>query len=554
MQVLGALSIFVVSDHLKELRFFAAALNGACLATLFFAQKRGKQCGNLGRGAIAGQKLAGRNCALTMCCGKDFLNLLKRCGVFPNCLVGVAQKQEVRTREVLSKHHKLCLGIVLNLVNHDKLDVFLASACDKKSQVNAFGTAQRGGVEHAHANAVDAQPGSGLDDLVRRGKTPVEELAGARQNFFLVGRADGATKDLKLLLNVKGEHLFLDFVVVSHLAKSALQAGVKLVFGKCNEARANRELRELCYRTCHLSWLDKGGSFNRNGLEVVLVELKRGKLFLKLLQRIGVVVGARRMVGQTQSFEERIPGKYLRIVLAHARQNGVDVATKHLVRSKQIYLICGKCGALLVQKVRNALQQNGRLTRARNAVDQQNRHVLVSDHNILFALDSCGDGLQLLGVLTLQSGKQQRVFDGNRCVKVEVQLVARNVKLSAKLQLNGSFLTVYLVRRSTHLLVVIRLGNGAAPVNNERRAVFVGDTRRTNVHIARRTSRSHLECDLGKVWLPQENFDSTEFLDSKIVVLVVRINNAVERLNSRKGLDGFVRSAKVWADFFTHLT
>ena len=280
---------------------------------------------------------------------------------------------------------------------------------------------------------------------MRRGKTPVEKLAGARQNFFLVGRADGAAKDLKLLLNVKGEHLFLDFVVVSHLAKSALQAGVELVFGKCNEARTHRELRELCYRTCHLSWLDKGGSFNRNGLEVILVELKCGKLLFKLLQRIGVVVGARSVVGQTQRFEERIPGKYLRIVLAHARQNGVDVARKHLVRSKQIHLICGERSALLVQKVRDALQQNGRLTRARYAVDQQNWHVLVPDHNILFALDSRGDGLQLLGVLTLQGGKQQRIFNGNRCVKVEVQLVARNVKLSAKLQLDRSFLAVYLV-------------------------------------------------------------------------------------------------------------
>ena len=38
------------------------------------------------------------------------------------------------------------------------------------------------------------------------------------------------------------------------------------------------------------------------------------------------------------------------------------------------------------------------------------------------------------------------------------------------------------------------------------------------------------------------------------MVLVVGINNAVERLNGRKGLDGFVRSTKVWADFFTHLT
>ena len=303
-----------------------------------------------------------------------------------------------------------------------------------------------------------------------------------------------------------------------------------------------------------MSWLDKRSAFNRNGLEVVLVELKRSKLLLKLLQGIGVVVGARCVVGQTQRLEERIPGKYLRIVLAHARQNGINVARKHLVGSEQIHLICGQRSALLVQKVRDALQQNGRLTRACNAVDQQNWHVLVPDHNILFALDSCSDGLQLLGVLTLQGGKQQRVFDGNRCVKVEVQLVARDVKLSAKFQLNRSFLAIYLVRRCTHLLVVIRLGNGAAPINNKRRTVFVGDARRTNVHIARRTSRPHLERDLSKVRLPQKDFDSTEFLDSEIVVLVVRINNAVERLNSRKGLDGFVRAAKVWTDFFTHLT
>ena len=81
-------------------------------------------------------------------------------------------------------------------------------------------------------------------------------------------------------------------------------------------------------------------------------------------------MGARCVVGQTQSLEKRIPGKYLWIVLAHAGQNSVDVATKHLVRGKQVYLICGKCGALLVQKVRNALQQNGRFARACNAVDQ----------------------------------------------------------------------------------------------------------------------------------------------------------------------------------------
>ena len=370
LQVLGALSILVVGYHLKELRFFAAALNGACLATFFFAQKRGKQRGNLGGGAVAGQKFAGRNCALAMCCGKDLLNLLKCCGVFPNCLVGVTQKQEVRTREVLSKHHELRLGIVLNLVDHDKLDVFLASSCDKKTQVNTFGATERGGAEHAHANAVDAEPGSGFDDLVGGGIAPVEELAGARQNFFLVGRAYGAAKDLKLLLNVKGEHLFLDFVVVSHLTKPALQAGVKLVFGKRNEARTHRELRELCHRTSHLSWLNKRGAFNRNGLEVVLIEHKRSKLLLKLLQRIGVVVGARCVVGQIQRLEERIPGKYLWIVLAHARQNGVDVATKHLVGSEQIHLICGQRSALLVEKVRDALQQNGRFARACNAVDQ----------------------------------------------------------------------------------------------------------------------------------------------------------------------------------------
>ena len=189
-------------------------------------------------------------------------------------------------------------------------------------------------------------------------------------------------------------------------------------------------------------------------------------------------------------------------MLAHTRQNGVDVATKHLVRSEQVHLICGKCGALLIEKVRDTLQQNGRFARACNAVDQQNGHILVPDHNVLFALDSCGDGPQLLGVLTFQSGKQQRVFNGNRCVKVEVQLVARDVKLSPKFQFNRSFLAVYLVRRSSHLLVVIRLGNGAAPINNKRRTVFVRNARRTNVYIARRTSGSHFERDLSKVRLP----------------------------------------------------
>ena len=176
---------------------------------------------------------------------------------------------------------------------------------------------------------------------------------------------------------------------------------MELVFGKRNEARTHRKLRELCHGTSHLSWLYKGGSFNRNGLKVVFVELKRGKLLLKFLERIGVVVSARCVVGKTQCLEERIPGKYLRIMLAHAGQNGVNVARKHLVGSKQIHLICSERSALLVQKVRNALQQNGRLSRARNTVDQQNWYVLVSDHNILFALDSCGDGLQLLGMLTL---------------------------------------------------------------------------------------------------------------------------------------------------------
>ena len=129
-------------------------------------------------------------------------------------------------------------------------------------------------------------------------------------------------------------------------------------------------MRELCHRTSHLSWLNERSALNRNGLEVVFIELKCGKLLFKFLQRLWVVVGARCVVGQTQRLEERIPGKHLRIVLAHAGQNGVDVATKHLVRSEQVHLICGKCGALLVEKVRDTLQQNGRFTRPRNAVDQ----------------------------------------------------------------------------------------------------------------------------------------------------------------------------------------
>ena len=172
---------------------------------------------------------------------------------------------------------------------------------------------------------------------------------------------------------------------------------------------------------------------------------------------------------------------------------------------------------------------------------------------VLLALDRGRDRLELLGVVALERAQQQRVLDGDGRVEVHVQLVAHDVELAAQLQVDGALAPVDLVAGRAHLLVVVGLGHGAAPVDDERDRVLVGHAGRADVDVARGAARAHLQADLGEVGLHEQQHDAAELLDVEVVVLVVGIDDGVQGLDGGEGFHGLVCAAEVEAHLLGHV-
>ncbi len=120
----------------------------------------------------------------------------------------------------------------------------------------------------------------------------------------------------------------------------------------------------------------------------------------------------------------------------------------------------------------------------------------------LFALDSCSDGLQLLGARL-----QQQKISITVCVKMRVMSFDST---------RGFFFLPYLVRRSTHL-----------PGLYVSESVVCGLCHycRTSIHRGRLRPGRILSVTLASAW----DFDATEFLNSEIVLLFVLC--CIERLS-----------------------
>ena len=104
-----------------------------------------------------------------------------------------------------------------------------------------------------------------------------------------------------------------------------------------------------------------------------------------------------------------------------------------------------------------------------------------------------------------------------------------------------------------HLLVVVGLGHRGAPVDDDGATPLVGDAGGTDVDVAGGTARAHLEADLGEVGATQKEKDAAQLVDREVVVLVVRVDDEVERLDRGERLDGLVGAAEVDADLVAHL-
>ena len=529
--------------HLREAGRHALALHGGQLHALVRVHQARKQARDLWARSVARQQLALLHAAVRGL--EDLPDLLKRGRALVDGLVAVAQQQEVRAAKVARQHHELRLRVVLHLVYHHVARVVRAMAGHEHLQEQPLRRAHVGLAQHAAAQAVQAQPREVLDVVVRRGKARRQQALGVRQDLVVVRRRDDLAKRLDLLVHVHGEHLLLQLLVVGHRRDAAVQSVVQLVLHQGHHARPHPKALELAHRARHRSRAQQHGVAHAHVAQVRLVERRALKAALKPRQRLRAVVRAGRAVGQAHARQKAAPGERLRIGLAQGGEDGVYVLLEHVVWREEVHLVRPQGLALAIEQKRDALQQHGRLARSRDAVYQEHRHVVVAHHAVLLALDGRRDGLQLLRVVAPQRAQKQRVLDCDRRVEVRVQLVARDVKLPAQLQVHRAHAAVHLVRGGAHLLVVVRLGHGVAPVHDERHAPLVRHAGRANVHVACGPAGAHLQAHLRKVRLPKQHDAAAQLLYREVVLLVVRVDHGVQRLDRGERLHGLVRAAKV---------
>ena len=328
---------------------------------------------------------------------------------------------------------------------------------------------------------------------------------------------------------------------------------MQLVLHERGEARSHGELRELLDGPLDLPQLEQDLAVHADLAQVVCLEHEVGGCGLEAAQRRRVGVEAQVALASTLRLHECAPGHGLRVGLAHGGQHGVDVALEDGVGREEPHLVRGERRALAVQQERDALQQHRRLARARDAVDEKNGHVVMAHDLVLLALDGGRDGLEFLGVALLEGAQEQRVLNRDRGVEVHVELVAHDVELAAQREVDRAGLAVHLVGGGAHLLVVVGLGHRGAPVNHERTAALVGHARGADVDVARRAPRAHLERDLREVGLHEQEHHAAQLVHVEVVVLVVGVDDGVERLDGGERLDGLVRSAKVQAHLLGHV-
>ena len=131
--------------------------------------------------------------------------------------------------------------------------------------------------------------------------------------------------------------------------------------------------------------------------------------------------------------------------------------------------------------------------------------------------------------------QKQRVLDGDGRVEVGAELVAGEVELPAQLEVDLDGLAVGNIGGGAVGLVVVGLGDGAAPVHDEVPLRLVRGARRAQVDVAH-ASRLELEAHLGKVRLLEQQLHVPQLLDEYGIGAVVHVDEPVHGLELCHGL------------------
>ena len=519
-------------------RRHAGALHARELHRGVVLHKAAEQRRDLGAGAIAREQAALVHPAVRA--AEQLADLGEARRSLADGLVLVAQHEEVGAAEVACQHHELGERVVLNLVDHHEARVGVAAAGHKKTQVEPLARTHALGAEHAHGDAVEPQPAELVHLVVRGGEALLEPPAREGEGLVLGLGAHGLAEEAHLLVHIQAEHLLLELLVARHARDAAVHAVVQVVGHQGAEARPHAELGELVHCALDLVGLEHHGLAAANLTQVGDAEGELSHAGLERREGRRVAPLAQVAPARAELLAEVPPGVDLRVRLAHGGQDVVDVVLEDGVGAKEVHLAGAERLALAVEQKGDALQHHGGLARAGDAVHEQRGHVGVAHDLVLLTLDGGRDVLELLGVVAAQGAQKQRVLDGHRGVEVHVEHVARDGELAAQLQLDGAGAAVDGVGGLAVLLVVVGLGHGVSPVHDERSAALVGHAGGADVDVAGRAVGRHLEADLGEVGLAKEQQQAAQLVHAEVVVLVVGVDDGVERLDGGERLHDLV--------------
>ena len=287
--------------------------------------------------------------------------------------------------------------------------------------------------------------------------------------------------------------------------------------------------------------------------EVVSVEFEAGHGRVDAPEGLKRHVGlADAPVGRQQAACELVPGEAFRIAFAQVRQHAGDVVLEHRVRRDEEDLARIEAAAVLVEQIRDALQQHRRLAAARDAAHQQHGHVLVTHHLVLLLLDGGRDGLHLRRAALRERCEQERVLDGHGGVEVGVQAVFFDVELAAQLEVHVDGAPIGHVGRGAVVLVVVHLGHGRAPVHDKAAVRLVRDARRADVEFLGLLPGLELQGDFREVRLLEQQLDSLKLLGVCILRQVVRVDHAVHGREVRVGFHRVGVRGEVGRQFLRH--
>ena len=434
----------------------------------------------------------------------------------------------MRAPEVAREHGQLGGGVVLHLVDHHVLRIRVAKARERHLQVEPLEGRKAVRTEQAHADAVDAQPVVVVHGGERVG-VPIAQVAQReRALLLLVGRRDGLVEDAQLLVQAEGGKRVERLVGPGHLRKPGLQARVQLFAHERDAMRPGGDAAQLVGELADGVGRDEAHVAHADVAEVERVELEvpHGRVDAREGREVRVRF-ADAAVGRQKAACELVPGEAFRIALAEVGQHAGDVVAEHGVRRDEEDLARVEAAAHLVEQIRDALQQHGRLAAARDAAHQEHGHVLMAHDLVLLLLDSCCDGLHLRRAALRERREQKRVLDGHGGVEVGVQAVLVDVELAAQLEVHVDGAPVGHVRRGAGVLVVVHLRDGGAPVHDEAAVRLVCDARRADVELFGLLTGLELEGHLREVRLLEQKLDVRKPLRVGVLREVVSVDHAV---------------------------